>query len=147
MKYIHIYTHTHTHTHTYMDFLGGSASKESACDEGDLGSIPGSGRSPGKGKGYPLQYPGLENSMDCIVCEVAKSQTRLSDYHFHTCTCTHAHTHSHIYIHIYICIYIYSVCSLFAFFLFLRLLGLPSNRLELRAVHMKNWCLVYLTFN
>ena len=42
----------------------GSAGKESAHDAGDLGSIPGLGRSPGKGKGYPLQYSGLENSMD-----------------------------------------------------------------------------------
>ena len=41
----------------------------------DLGSIPGLGRSPGEGKGYPLQYSGLENSMDCIVYVVAKSQT------------------------------------------------------------------------
>ena len=41
--------------------------KKSACDEGDLGSIPGLGRSPGEGNGYPLQYSGLENSMDCIV--------------------------------------------------------------------------------
>ena len=48
-------------------FLGGSDSKESACNVGDLGSIPGLGRSPGEGKGYPLQYSGLENSMDCIV--------------------------------------------------------------------------------
>ena len=39
------------------------------------------GRSPGEGKGYPLQYSGLENSMDCIVHEVAKSQTQLSDLH------------------------------------------------------------------
>ena len=45
----------------------GSAGKESACNEGDLSSIPGSGRSPGEEKGYPLQYSGLENSMDCIV--------------------------------------------------------------------------------
>ena len=45
-------------------FPGGSYSKESACDEGDLGSIPRLGRSPGEGKGYPLQYSGLENSMD-----------------------------------------------------------------------------------
>ena len=45
--------------------------------------IPGLGRSPGEGKGYPLQYSGLENSMDCIVHEVEKSQTRLSDFHFH----------------------------------------------------------------
>ena len=42
-------------------------SKESACNAGDLGSIPGLGRSPGEGKGYPLPYPGLENSMDYIV--------------------------------------------------------------------------------
>ena len=46
------------------------------CNVGDLGSIPGLGRSPGEGKGYPLQYFGLENSMDCIVLGVAKSQTR-----------------------------------------------------------------------
>ena len=45
--------------------------------------IPGLGRSPGEGKGYPLQYSGLENSMDCIVHGVAKSQTWLSDFHFH----------------------------------------------------------------
>ena len=45
----------------------GSAGKESACNAGDLGSIPGLGRSPEKEKGYPLQYSGLENSMYCIV--------------------------------------------------------------------------------
>ena len=50
---------------------------------GDVGSIPGSRRSPGEGKGYPLQYNGLENSMDCIVHGVAKSWTHLSDSHFH----------------------------------------------------------------
>ena len=43
--------------------------------------IPGLGRSPGEGKGYPLQYSGLENSMDCIVHGVTKSWTRLSDFH------------------------------------------------------------------
>ena len=47
-----------------------------------LVSIPGSGRSPGEGNGYPLQYPGLENSTDCIVHGVAKSRTRLSDFPF-----------------------------------------------------------------
>ena len=52
---------------------GGSAGKESACSMGDLGSIPGSGRSPGEGKGYALQYSGLENSMDCIVHGTPKS--------------------------------------------------------------------------
>ena len=48
---------------------------------GDSGLIPGSGRFPGEGKGYPLQYSGLENAMDCIVHGVTKSQTRLSDFH------------------------------------------------------------------
>ena len=52
-----------------------SAGKESACNVGDLGSIPGSERSAGEGIGYPLQYSGLENSMNCIVHGVAKSWT------------------------------------------------------------------------
>ena len=64
-----------------MGFTGGSAGKESACNVGDLGSIPGLGRSPGEGKGYPLQYSGLENSMDSIVNGVAKSRTQLSNFH------------------------------------------------------------------
>ena len=63
-----------------MDFPGGSDGKESACNEGNLGSIPGLGRSPGEGKDYPLQYSSLENSLDCIVHGVAKSQTQLSDF-------------------------------------------------------------------
>ena len=53
---------------------------------GALVSIPGLGRSPGEGKGYPLQYSGLENSMDCIVHGVAKSQTQLSDFDFYITT-------------------------------------------------------------
>ena len=53
----------------------GPAGKKSACSAGDLGSIPGLERFPGEGKGYPLQYSGLEHSMDCIVHGVAKSQT------------------------------------------------------------------------
>ena len=52
--------------------LHGSAGKESACNLEDLGSIPGLGRFPGEGKGYPLQYSGLENSLDCIVHRVTK---------------------------------------------------------------------------
>ena len=48
-------------------FPCGSAGKESACNARDLGLIPGLGRSPRVGKGYPLQHSGLENSMDCIV--------------------------------------------------------------------------------
>ena len=60
-----------------------SVGKESAGNAGDLGLIPGLWRSAGEGIGYPLQYSGLENSMDCIVNGVAKSQTWLSDFHFH----------------------------------------------------------------
>ena len=56
-----------------LGFSGGSAGKESACNAGDLGSIPGSGRFPGEGKGYPVQYSGLKNSIDCIVPGVTKS--------------------------------------------------------------------------
>ena len=65
-----------------MGFPCGSAGKESACNVGDLGLIPGLGRPPGEGKGYPLQYSGLENLMDCIVHGVAKNQTQLSDFTF-----------------------------------------------------------------
>ena len=68
---------------TLRSFPDSSVGKESACNAGDPGSIPGSGRSPEEGIGYPLQYSGLENSMDCIVYGVAKSQTWLSDLHFH----------------------------------------------------------------
>ena len=63
-------------------FPCGSAGKQSACNAGDLGSIPGLGRSPEEGKGYLLQYSGLENSMDYAVHGVAKSRTQLSDFHF-----------------------------------------------------------------
>ena len=66
-----------------LGFPGGSAGKESACNAGDLDLIPGLERSPGEGKGYSLQYSGLENSMDCIAHGVAKSQTRLSGFHSH----------------------------------------------------------------
>ena len=59
-------------------FPGGSAGKESACNVGDLGLIPGLGRSPGEGKGYPLQYSGLVNSIDCIAHGVVKTWTLLS---------------------------------------------------------------------
>ena len=65
----------------HIGFPDSSVGKESACNAGDLGLIPGLGRSPGEGKGYPLQYSGLENSMNCIVHGVAKSWTRLSYFH------------------------------------------------------------------
>ena len=56
-----------------MGFHGGSAGKKSAHNMGDLGSIPGLGRSAGEGNGYPLKYSGLKNSMDCTVHGVTKS--------------------------------------------------------------------------
>ena len=69
-------------TPVFLGFPCGSAGKESTCSAGDLGPIPGLGRSPGEGKGSPLQYSCLENYMDCIVHGVAKSQTQLRDFHF-----------------------------------------------------------------
>ena len=65
-----------------MGFPGGSTGRESARNARDLGSIHGLGRSPGEGNGHPLQNSGLKNSMDCIVNGVAKSWTRLSNFHF-----------------------------------------------------------------
>ena len=70
------------HTLSSLGFPGGSDGRESACNVGDLDSIPGLGRSPGEGKGYPLQYSGVENSMDYIIHGVTKSWTRLSNFHF-----------------------------------------------------------------
>ena len=108
------YTHTHTHiyvyihTHTYIiyicmptyDFPGGSDGKESACNAGNPGSIPGSGRFPGEGNGNPLQYSCLENFMGrgawwTTVHGVSKSRTQLSDWHFYF----HVYTHSHVYMY------------------------------------------------
>ena len=61
-----------------LGFPCGSAGKESTCNTGDLGSIPGLGRCPGEGKGYPLQYSGLENPRNCIIHWVTNSWTQLS---------------------------------------------------------------------
>ena len=61
-------------------FPGGSVRKESACDSGDLGLIPGLGRSPGEGNGYPLQYSGLKNSMDQGAWQATVMGTHLSDF-------------------------------------------------------------------
>ena len=62
-------------TPVLLGFPGGSAGKESTYNAGDLGLIPGLERSPGEGNDYPLQYFGLENSMDCVGHGVAKSRT------------------------------------------------------------------------
>ena len=66
----------------FLVFPDSSAGKESTCNAGDLGSIPGLGRSPAEGKGYPLQYSGLENPTDCIVHGLTKSPTQRSNFHF-----------------------------------------------------------------
>ena len=65
--------------------FGSSADKESTCNAGDPGSIPGLQSSLGEWIGYPLQYSGLENSMDCIIHGVTKSRTRLSYFHSLRC--------------------------------------------------------------
>ena len=69
-------------TPLFLGFPCGSAGKESTCNVGDLDLITGLGTSPGEGKGYPLQYSGLKNSRNYKVHGVAKSQTRLNDFHF-----------------------------------------------------------------
>ena len=79
---VHGFAKSQTQLSDFLGFPGGSAGKESSCNAGDLGSILGLGRSPGEGKGYPLQYSGLENSMDCIVNGVTKSGTQLGNFHF-----------------------------------------------------------------
>ena len=68
-----------------LGFPCGLAGKESTCNMGDLGSVPRLGRSPGEGKGNPLQYSSLETSMGCVVHGVAKSQTQLNNFHFFFC--------------------------------------------------------------
>ena len=68
----HDWATSHSYKWYNWGFPGGSAGKESSCNAGDLGSIPGLGRSPGEGSGNPLQYSGLKNSIDCTVHGVTK---------------------------------------------------------------------------
>ena len=68
-------------TPVVLGFPGVSSGKESTCNAGDLDSISELGRSPGEGKGYPLQDSGLENSLDCIIHGVAESRTQLSTFY------------------------------------------------------------------
>ena len=87
-----------------VSFPDGSEGKASACNVGDLGSIPGLGRSPGEGNGNPLQYSCLENPTDrgawwATVYGVTKSQTQLSDF-------TSLHFWPQI-IFFFVCVYIY----------------------------------------
>ena len=82
-------------TPVFLGFPGGSDGKESTCSAEDVGSIPELGRSPGEGNGYPLQYSGLEKSMDCVVHRVKKNWTQLSDFHFHLFSFKSVYTHIH----------------------------------------------------
>ena len=78
-------SHKYTINSVYLsDFPDSSAGKESACSVGDWGLIPGLARSPEEGKSYPLQYSGLENSMDCIVHGVAKDSDHWATFTFTT---------------------------------------------------------------
>ena len=89
-------------TPVFLGFPGGSTGKESACSAGDLDLIPGLGRSPGEGKGYSVQYSGLENSKDCIAHGVSKSRTRLNEFHFHFHFSQSIHILNHHFVHPYI---------------------------------------------
>ena len=71
-----------SHIEIYISVPGIPAGKESACNAGDLGLIPGLGKSPGEGNSYPLQYSDLENPMDCIVHRVTKCWIQQSNFHF-----------------------------------------------------------------
>ena len=89
LRYTNIYSaflpHSKTHIqygNSYYNFPDSWVGKDSASNAGNPRSIPGLGRSAGEGLGYPLQYSGLENSMDCIVHGVTKNQTQLSNIHF-----------------------------------------------------------------
>ena len=86
-SFISCLNHFQMHSSLSLGFPCGSDGKESACNEGHLGSIPGLGTSPGEGNGNPLQYSCLENPTDggtwwATVHGVAKSWTQLSDFHF-----------------------------------------------------------------
>ena len=80
-----------------MGFPCGSAGKESACNVGDLGLIPGLGRSPGEGNGYPLQYSGLENSMDSIIMGSQRAGHNGATFTFTL------HMYIYTYIYVYLC--------------------------------------------
>ena len=106
-------------------FPCGSAGEESACDAGDLGLIPGLGRSPGEGRGYQLYSSGLENPTDCIVHGVTKSRTRLSNFHF---TLYKDDTQLHKAFHIFI-------KNAYHFVVYLRLTHFKSTICQLEKTH------------
>ena len=121
-------------------FPGGSAGKEPACNAGDLDSIPGLGRSPGEGNGYPLRYSGLENSMNCIVHGVAGSRTGLCDFHF--TSQHHLQSCSWVVFHVYMC-HIF-ICSSFSGHLSCsHVLGIINSAPMNIGVRMSFWIIVF----
>ena len=103
-KYTHTHTHTHTHIYTYGLFPGGSGGTESACNAGDLGSIPGLGRLSGEGNGTPMGFPRQENWNGLLHRGIFLTQeSNLSLLHWKT---DYIHTYIYIYIYIYIIYYI-----------------------------------------
>ena len=117
-------------------FPCGSAGKESTCNVGDLGLIPGFGRSPGEGKSHPLQYSSLENSLDCIVHGITKSWTRLCGTHFHfTFPINSINLNKMININIYM--YIYTPCTIWASQVLLK--DLPVNEGDIGDVGSSPW--------
>ena len=89
-RWTQLNTYTHTHTHTHTSLIAQLVKNPSALQETPVRFL-GRDNLLEKGIGYPLQYSGLENSMDCIVHGVAKSQTQLSDFHL---SLIYTHTHS-----------------------------------------------------
>ena len=133
-------------TPVVLSFPGSSAGKESACNEGDLGSIPGLERSPGEGNTNPLQYSCLENSMDrriwwATVHGVAKSQTWLDDFHFHnfwpTCLC-HKMNHDEQFCCLGLLIWLIAVYSVANIILTYLLECLSYQNLNFHIIELKN---------
>ena len=93
-------------------FSCGSAGKESACNAGDLGSVPGLGRSPREGKGYPLQYSGLENSMDCTVHGSQRVRQDQATFTFSILLCEYTIAHSTN----LLCVCVFLMCFFTIFF-------------------------------
>ena len=94
-----MFIHTHTQMYTFRGLLGGSDNKESAFSVGDPGSIPGSGRSPGEGNGYPLQYSCLGNLMERGIWRPTVHGVAESDMTEHTYKHTHTYAHTHTHTH------------------------------------------------
>ena len=100
---LHAHMHTHTHTHTHMCFPGASDGKESACNPGDSGSIPGLGRPPGEGNGNPLQYSWWKIPWTEEAGELQSMGLQKLGHDWETFTSFHIYIYIHIYIYVCVC--------------------------------------------